>query len=199
MGVAESSGGTDADDVERLAKRAAAGDQGSLTTLLEQVRPAVVKYCRFRLDAGAGIHSAEDVAQEVCAALIAALPAYRSERTSFFPFLFAIAARKVADAHRSQATFRRYLDVVEDVPDVTEADAGPEETVLRHELAAFMRPLVDRLPRQYAVVLSLRVVGGLSTTETAELLDLSTGAVRVTQHRALKALRRMIGEPVSDR
>ena len=53
-----------------------------MEALLRQFRPAIVRYCRARLaSAGArartGSLDEDDVAQEVCLALVSALPSYR--------------------------------------------------------------------------------------------------------------------------
>ncbi|MCB0035900.1 MAG: hypothetical protein KDE51_17835, partial [Anaerolineales bacterium] len=44
----------------------------------------------------------------------------------------------------------------------------------------------------YQDVLLLRFVQGLSHAEVAEILDRTQGAVRVLQHRALQAMRRLM-------
>ena len=46
-----------------------------------------------------------------------------------------------------------------------------------------------RLPTAQRRLLLLRVVGGLSAEDTGYVLDMSPGAVRVAQHRALVRLR----------
>ena len=47
-------------------------------------------------------------------------------------------------------------------------------------------------PRQREVLV-LRIAVGLSAEETAQVVGSTPGAVRVTQHRALNRLRRIIG------
>ncbi len=47
---------------------------------------------------------------------------------------------------------------------------------------------IDRLPEDYKTVVTLRDLEELSTEETAEILDISEGAVRVRLHRARQAL-----------
>src|ERR1022692_5018048 len=61
-----------------LAALAAAGQPAAIESLLRQIRPMVVRYCRARLGRIAGqYHVADDVAQEVCIAVLSALPRYR--------------------------------------------------------------------------------------------------------------------------
>ena len=48
--------------------------------------------------------------------------------------------------------------------------------------------LVKQLSKDQAEVVALRVIAGLDTDAVAQMLGKSPGAVRVTLHRALKAL-----------
>ena len=56
--------------------------------------------------------------------------------------------------------------------------------------ARLARTLLAHLPAAQRRLLLLRVVGGLSAEDTGYVLDMSPGAVRVAQHRALIRLRR---------
>ena len=69
---------------------------------------------------------------------------------------------------------------------------GPEQRVLQAELAGRMDRLLDTLPDKQRNVIVLRVVVGLSAEETAEVIGLTSGAVRVAQHRALARLRNVL-------
>lgn len=84
--------------------RAAQGRQDAIEALLRQLRPAIVRYCRARLTrthlAQTGSQDEDDLAQEVCLALLTALPSYQDMGRPFGAFVFAIAAHKVAGAAR---------------------------------------------------------------------------------------------------
>ena len=155
------------------------------------IRPLVARYCRGRLaPVDRSYLSADDVAQEVCLAVLTALPNYRVQGKPFLAFVYGIAAHKVIDAHR--AVSRGRTDPVADVPDSVEIGAGPEQRVLHGELSAQLRALLDELPEKQREILVLRIVVGLSAEETAEIVGASPGAVRVAQHRALGKLRKNI-------
>ena len=55
--------------------------------------------------------------------------------------------------------------------------------------ASQVRILLAHLPDGQRRLLLLRVVGGFSAEDTGYVLDMSPGAVRVAQHRALLRLR----------
>jgi RNA polymerase sigma-70 factor (ECF subfamily) len=166
---------------------AAQGRQDAIEALLREFRPAIVRYCRARLaQTQAGGQDADDLAQEVCLALLSALPSYRDMGRPFGAFVFAIAAHKVADAARGAARSPLPVPVLPDLPDRC---LGPEEIVVAGVDARRARVLLARLPAGQRRLLLLRVVAGLSAEDTGYVLDMSPGAVRVAQHRALIRLR----------
>jgi RNA polymerase sigma-70 factor, ECF subfamily len=174
---------------EQLVIDAMTGDRDAVARLLELIRPLVARYCRGKLGpVDRSFLSADDVAQEVCLAVLGALPNYRVQGRPFLAFVYGIAAHKVIDAHR--AVTRGRSDPVADVPDVVAGDVGPEQHAMRGELSAQLRALLDELPEKQREILVLRIVVGLSAEETAEIVGASAGAVRVAQHRALTRLRK---------
>ncbi|MEV5413844.1 sigma-70 family RNA polymerase sigma factor [Thermopolyspora sp. NPDC052614] len=180
---------SDESDLRELTSLAVQGDRTAIESLLGQLRPMVVRYCRARLGRVSGhYHIADDVAQEVCIAVLSALPRYRDIGRPFASFVFGIASHKVADALRSSV---RSAVPTQDLPDGPDEGPGPEETVVRHTEAAQARELLSRLPDTQRELLILRVVSGLSAEETGNVLGMSAGAVRVAQHRALARLREL--------
>jgi RNA polymerase sigma-70 factor, ECF subfamily len=170
-----------------LAELAVRGHPVAIDALIRQIRPMVVRYCRSRLGHISGhYHAADDVAQEVCMAILSALPRYQDMGRPFASFVFGIAAHKVADAMRNAA---RLAVPVEDVPDAPDDRPGPEETVVAYLDAKRAWALLARLPVIQRELLVLRIVSGLSAEETGLVLGMSPGAVRVAQHRALARLR----------
>ena len=175
---------------DALVERAVTGDARARDELLGLIQPLVLRYCRARLGRQESLMgSAEDVAQEVCVAVVGALPHYQLKGLSFRAFVYGIASHKVVDAHR--AVTRGRTDPVADVPDVVADDAGPEQHAMRGELSAQLRALLDELPEKQREILVLRVVVGLTAEQTGEIVGASPGAVRVAQHRALTRLRQV--------
>ena len=180
------------DDLDGLVGSAVDGNRDAVDRVLRWVRPLVVRYCRARVGRQEKTFaSADDVAQEVCLAVLTALPSYRDQGRPFLAFVYGIAAHKVADAHRSAA--RNRLEPVPEIPDSPAALAdGPEQRAMQLELAERMNKLLDTLPDKQREILLLRVVAGLSAEETADAVGSTPGAVRVAQHRALGRLRKVL-------
>ncbi|HEV7825849.1 MAG TPA: sigma-70 family RNA polymerase sigma factor [Mycobacteriales bacterium] len=180
-------------ELNTLAARAADDEPRAIEQLLARIRPMVVRYCRARLGrvGGGSYTTADDVAQEVCLAVLSALPRYRDLGRPFSAFVFGIAAHKVTDAHRGAG--RDLSRPVEVLPDVVDPELGPESHAMAAETSRQVHDLLDTLPPAHREVLVLRVAVGLSAEETGQSLGMTPGAVRVTQHRALARLRDMIG------
>ncbi|MFD2469580.1 RNA polymerase sigma factor ShbA [Amycolatopsis silviterrae] len=180
------------EDLDPLVCAAGQGDQAAIADLLHVLRPVVARYCRARMGGrDLSYLAADDVAQDVCMAVLKALPDYQDRGGSFLYLVHAIAANKVADAYRAVARDRS-----EPVPELPEHPlAGgnePESHALRLDLGSRLQELLTRLAPLQQEILALRIVVGLSANETAETLGISPGNVRVTQHRALSKLREMV-------
>ncbi|WP_230686909.1 RNA polymerase sigma factor ShbA [Catellatospora vulcania] len=177
-----------------LVARATRGEADATATLLADVRPGVIRYCRARLGPIGGAYTtADDVAQDVCVALLQALPRYRQQGVPFSAFVYGISARKVADAQRaamrhlsaavpSQRSGADPLDQPDDTP-------GPEQQALDNDQARRLARLLNLLPDPQREIIVLRVAVGLTADEVGISLNMSAGAVRVAQSRALARLR----------
>ncbi len=173
-----------------LAARAL-GDPRARDELLVRVRDMAVRYARVRLGRFGAEDTAQDVAQEVCMAVMVALPTYEDRGLPFEALVYTITSRKLADAQRQAI---RGPSPVDEIPDGVDDQPTPEQAaVTRDEVDSALR-LMSTLPEQQREILTLRVAVGMSTEETAAALGMTTGAVRVSQHRALTKLRALLAQ-----
>ncbi len=175
-------------DLAALAQRDG-GDAAE--ALMVRVRQLALRYARARLGRFGAEDVAQDVAQEVCMAVHTGLRTYADRGLPFEAFVYSVAAHKTADAQRMLI---RGPQAVADVPDAVDLTAGPEDATIVRDEAARAMALIRTLPVQQQEILTLRVAVGLSTQETAAALGMTTGAIRVAQHRALNKLRTLIAE-----
>lgn len=70
----------------------------------------------------------------------------------------------------------------------------PETQAMRAQLGRMLEAAIDALPETYRAVFVLREVERLSTSETAESLELSEEAVKTRLHRSRALLRRELEE-----
>src|SRR3954471_4253518 len=129
------------DGLDASVGAAVEGDPRAIDRVLASIRPLVVRYCRARVGRQERTFaSADDVAQEVCLAVLTALPSYRDQGRPFLAFVYGIASHKVADSHRSAS--RNRSEPVAEVPDGPETGAGPEQRAMQGELTRRMKRLL---------------------------------------------------------
>ena len=179
--------------LNELAALAATGDRPAVDRLARHVQPMIQRYCRARIGRAAGGHeAADDIAQEACLGIFAALPGYYGKNYPFNALAYRIAANKVADHYRRQGTNRSTL--MENPPERGDPGPTPEKAALDHELSERLQLLLGILGSREREIVTLRVVVGLSADETAQTIGSTRGAIRVAQHRALAKLRAVLAE-----
>ena len=77
--------------------------------------------------------------------------------------------------------------------------ASALQLVESRETREFVRDCIDRLPEMYRTVLLLRDIEEMDTSETAEVLGVNEGVVKVRLHRARHALRRLLAKRFAER
>jgi RNA polymerase sigma-70 factor, ECF subfamily len=178
--------GRDAEDLEsnRLIVRIQAGDASAFDLLYLRYFDRVYAYARVALrDA----HEAEDVAQQVFVNAIQALPRYEvRDETPFRSWLFRITRnlvlRSISRSGRLQPEEPEELERRLESP-APDPPMGLD-WLSDHDLAR----LVERLPMSQRQVLLLRYVFEFTTAEIAEALDRTPVAIRMLEHRAMRAL-----------
>jgi RNA polymerase sigma-70 factor, ECF subfamily len=181
-----------------LIGRAVRGDADATAMLLARIRPGLVRYCRAHLGRVGGAYTtADDVSQEVCLAVLRALPRFRDQGRPFSAFAYRIAANKVADAQRAAV---RHLavastDALLDRPD---ADPGPEQRAVATDLTRQLTSLLGRLSDTHREIIVLRVAVGLNAEEVGGVLGMSAAAVRMAQSRALAHLRTLARDTLDE-
>lgn len=171
-------------ELAELVAAAQAGDRSALERLLARTRPQIHRYVLSRLVDRA---SAEDVTQEVAMAVVAGLHRYVDTGRSPLAWMFGIAANKVSEAHRAGG--RRRESLVEVPPERGHDENRPDVVAADLETTRELAHLLKELPPPQGEILRLRIAAGLSADETADVLGMTAGAVRVAQHRALRKLR----------
>jgi len=69
---------------------------------------------------------------------------------------------------------------------------NPQKIAEIAERKELIHAAIEKLPPDYRMVVLLRDIEELSTTEVAQILSISDGAVRVRLHRARQALRKLL-------
>lgn len=141
---------------------------------------------------------AESVVQETFLSLFERLDQFEG-RSKLSTWLYRVAYNKGVDLLRK----RRPDTVVEaDLEDdelpapviLADWSQWPERLLSEAEIAAELDKAISSLPEKYRAIFLLREVEGLSTTETAQITNLTGSAVKVRLHRARLLLRERLAE-----
>ena len=147
-----------------------------------------------------GSREADDLTQVVFARAAKALPKFRGEAQTS-TWLYRIAVNVASDwlrgrpAHEAKITVA-LQDALDD--EVREPGAGsaaldippsPEQELIRKEMRACIRGVIEQLPDGHRSVLMLGELGGLTDDEIAQTLGISRGSAKVRLHRARGRLR----------
>jgi RNA polymerase sigma-70 factor (ECF subfamily) len=183
-------------DRDRSLVDAAQADPARFDALYRKYVAQVYNYAVYEL----GDHyEAEDATERTFLSALAGLARFEERArpdegegaSTFRIWLFRIARNVVAERRRR---WRRRpeapLDLVSDAP----APGDVEGTVVAREMAASALRAVERLPGDRRRAVMLRFVHEMSTSEIAEVLGRSEGAVRVLMHRGLRGLARELGD-----
>ena len=177
----------DIDDVQ-LIVLAQDGEADAFGELYERYVQTIFRFVYVRLD---DRRDAEDLTEEVFLRVWQSLPNYREQGVPFLAFLFRIARNAVIDFYRSSKS-SAHQESIEDNP-LQDLRSDPGEQAITNLEHQELRRILDTMREDYRMVLVLRFLSELSPEETAQVMGRSTGAVRVLQHRALAALRSILG------
>lgn len=162
----------------------------ALEALHDRYYPEIYRYVLYRLG---DLETAEDVASDVFVRLLEATQAGRGPRQSLRGWLIGTAHHLVMD-HFRRFYAARETRLDDDFPSVTE---DPSRAIESIELRRAVQSALIRLTHEQQHVLALRFGGGYSLEETAGLMGKKANAIKALQFRALAALRRVLGEPIS--
>jgi len=162
--------------------RARDGDASALGELYSRYGRALMAVA-YRLTASRD--DAEDVLHDVFLGLPEALRRYE-ERGALESWLKRITARVALSRLRSR-TRAHEVDLPLDI------HASVASTDRLSDLDA-VRQAIDGLPESLRTVFVLREIEGYSHAEIAALLDISSNASEVRLHRAIRALRKTLGD-----
>jgi len=172
-------------DDARLIERAKQGEVEAFGSLYERYVDSIYRYIRTRV---AEDRLAEDLTETVFLRSFESIGKYQERGYRFSAFLYQIARNLLVDHYRQAQDELP----IESVDQVTLSQSRVDDMIVHRDQVESLRGALERLPEEYREIIRLRVLLELSTTECAQWLDRSEGAVRVLLHRAMKALKRQV-------
>ena len=180
------------------------GDKSEFARMVEAHSGVVYRLALKMLDRE---QDAEDVLQETFIKAYKALPKFDG-RSSLSTWLYRIATNEALMILRKRKG--KAVPVSIDEPlnmaqgemeplQIVDWCCLPEEELMSAEARQYLNEAVEMLPQSLKVVFLLRDIEGLSTRETADVLDLSETAVKTRLSRARLRLREYLTDYYRDR
>ena len=182
---------------DELLAAARAGDAAALEALLNEHQERLY---RFSLKMCGSPSDAQDVLQETLIALTRSIHTFRGD-ASVSTWLYAV-ARSFCIKRRRKSKFApaQTESLDQRVANVTpDPGLAPDEALAARQMQTALNTALAALPDEHREVVLLRDGEGLTAAEVANVLGVSTDAVKSRLHRARLALRDslkpMLGEP----
>ncbi len=173
------------DDIQAIVASAQGGDADSVAKLFELFSDRIFRFFRVRIS---DTKTAEDLTQTVFLEMIQALKRYKRQEAKFSTWLFQIARFRLIDEYRKNPPPLSIDESLQNHPSLI-VDPPGEISLPRNIDSAFAK-----LPERYQTILHLRFREDFSYREVAYSMNISEVHVRVLQHRALNALRKLLNE-----
>ena len=169
----------------RLLAAARRGDRRALDLVTRRISGSLYRFSRGFCR---NPHDAEDVMQDVLAALLSSLSKFRGQ-SSLSSWAYVVARHSCA-RRRKRAARQQSLEGEDGrLPELVDPAAETERSAERRELREALEQAIAELPDSLRHVLVLRDVEGLSAADVARELGLGVRAVKSRLHRARAALR----------
>jgi RNA polymerase sigma-70 factor (ECF subfamily) len=173
---------------EKLIQSAVGGDSSAFGALYDHYQPAIYRFIVIKVGSR---EEAEDITHHVFLSAWQKVPTYKHRGHPFSSWLYQIARNMVIDHYRARKDDIS-LDKIDPessiIPAVAQADLSIKLQIEKVHAA------IKELKPDYQDVIILRFVEDLPLKETATILKKSEGAVKLTQHRAIKELKEKLGE-----
>jgi RNA polymerase sigma-70 factor (ECF subfamily) len=177
--------------LETLMCAAQAGDTRAYAQLLKEVTPRLYRMIQRqrRFLPAADI---EDLVQDVLVSLHAVRATYDPARP-FMPWLFAIARNRLVDGARRYARQKAHEINVDEYP-VTFSEEGTNTDNDLYRDPEALKQAIQALPPGQREALEMLKLREMSLKEAAAASGVSVGALKVSVHRAISALRKALSK-----
>ena len=177
-------------DFPALMRAAQAGDARAYSSLLNLLAPLVRDLVRQRLRF-LQPQDVDDLVQDVLLSVHAARATY-DPRRPFRPWLGAIVRNRIADGARRYVR-RSALEVPADRPAETFPDNDANMSADQYGDAEALAQAMARLPHSQRQAIELMKLREMSLKEASAVTGTSIGALKVSVHRGISALRKALG------
>jgi RNA polymerase sigma-70 factor (ECF subfamily) len=163
------------------------GEPAALASVYDEYSPLIFRYLYRRVG---NARLAEDLTGQVFVKLLEAVERDTLWNKSFRGWLYRIAHNVLIDHFRKHGNQK----LVELDESLVSDEEGLEATITSRLQLERVQQALGQLTEEQAQVIVLRFGEGLSNQEVAQIMGKREGAIKGLQHRAVKALRRLLVE-----
>jgi RNA polymerase sigma-70 factor (ECF subfamily) len=171
---------------DRAMDRYAEGDASAFADLYDALAPSL---CGFAMNLARHRAAAEDILQQTFLQLHRTRDRW-VRGAAVFPYAYAIARHFFVDSTRRRKHEQLGDAGSDSAEEVGSTEPGVDDTLDTRRRLTQQLQRIQHLPEKLRLAFQLVVLEGLSVTETAEILGITTVNVKVRVHRAREALRR---------
>jgi len=180
------------DGEEKLIKSAVGGDSSAFGALYDHYQPMIYRFVLVKVGRR---EEAEDLTHQVFLSAWQNIRRYKNLGHPFSSWLYQIARNQIVDYYRSKKS-----DITLDDGDselfIPSAATDPVDISTKLAVEKVFAAL-RKLKPEYGEVIMLRFVEDASLRDAARILEKTEGAVKLMQHRAIKELRKILGDDTS--
>jgi RNA polymerase sigma-70 factor, ECF subfamily len=170
---------------DKLMMEIASGNMNAFESLVESYQNQAVRFCYGQLN---DYHLAEDVSQEAFLRLYKSAQRYQPQN-NFKAFFYKIMINLCRNAFKKQASKPISLNQLGfDIPNHKPIGSCSSQTMEFEESQQLARLVIDKLPKKYREVITLRELEELSYTEIAQMLQVSINQVKILLYRGRQQL-----------
>ena len=170
------------------------GDRNAYAHIVESYTPTFYSLLK-RMKGTSSPENIEDDLQEIFLRIYRALPTFK-EGNAFFPWAYTIAINWIRSQRRKSrfSLFTAHVVYDENIAFLqgSRGTDAPEEQLLAAEAENIINEGLQRLKAEYRDVFILRMMQGLSVSETAKILSIPEGTVKTYLHRGRQQLQRWL-------
>ncbi len=169
-------------------KLAILGNRNAFANLYDQYYTALYRYFYFHLG---NQQDAEDLAGVVFLKAWRSLNKFNPDIGTFKAWIYRVAHNVLIDSYRKQRNDEVPLD---EFTNPGNTDKRLEDTLISKQQTERLYKILQSLDERSRAVIVYRFISGFNHHETAQLVGISEGNVRVIQLRALIKIRRFFAE-----
>ncbi|MFH1218461.1 MAG: sigma-70 family RNA polymerase sigma factor [Candidatus Peregrinibacteria bacterium] len=175
-------------EIEEIVERVQDGDHEAFAALYDIFVDHIYRYVYYRVNAG----DVEDLVETVFMKVWENIRKYRLKKKSFSAWIFRITHNLVVDYYRNSKE-REVGELQIDVK-AYKREHNPIRVTEDSFDQSILKDAFSKMKRSYREVLIYKFINELPNSEISLIMGKSEGSLRILQHRALKALKNVLGE-----